>query len=279
MEEDTILNEFVRQVQEQLNKLNAADGKEVEQLQTALSMYVMEKTQELVKQGWPVLKIQELLRAATDMVPQTHAPDDTGSDSDEVSESAVGSITYFLPMEESVITSFAAGKISYEQLKNLLCTLPDLVPIEMAEGLDHVLTDYGKNMALDEATGGGELVAGPDGEAFIPEHIDVRYESENSEIEKSGAVREPLVFKTPAQVMSIKALLDPVTEYVFHKKADIKKLLKAGWLADYDKKAIKKDAPYIIKELWKEFVTLKGVYRKAAEQRKGMAVFIGYERV
>ena len=38
----------------------------------------------------------------------------------------------------------------------------------------------------------------------------------------------------------------------------------------------KKEAGFIIGELWKEFVKLKKVYRKATEQQKGMVVFIGY---
>jgi len=86
-----------------------------------------------------------------------------------------------------------------------------------------------------------------------------------------------MVFKTSEEVKSLQKLLEPVTQNVFYKKADIKKLIKAGWLADYDKKSVKKEADFIIGELWKEFVTLKKVYRKAAEQQKGMVVFMGYE--
>jgi hypothetical protein len=42
--------------------------------------------------------------------------------------------------------------------------------------------------------------------------------------------------------------------------------------------SVKKEAAYIIDELWKEFTALREVYRRAAEQGKGMFVFTGYEK-
>ena len=93
---------------------------------------------------------------------------------------------------------------------------------------------------------------------------------------RHSIISEPMVFKTADEVRTLKKLLEPITQNFFYKKADIKKLIKAGWLADYDKRSVKKEADFIIGELWKEFVTLKKVYRKAAEQQKGMVVFIGY---
>ena len=273
--EDTIDNqlaEFTRQVKGQFDKLKAAKDKEAEQLQTSISAFITEQTVALVKQGLPVLKIQEALRSAADMVPQTYAPDDTGEDSGEALEPPVGSIVYFLPMEESIIGDFSAGKIGKTELMDLLYRAPDITPIEMSDGLDLVLTDYGKNLKLDDATGGGEIVAGPDGEAFMPENLNIRNLDGDC-----CSVSEPMVYKTAEDVKSLNKLLDPVTEHVFKKKANIKKLIKAGWLSDYDKRSVKKEASFIIGELWKEFVTLKKVYRKAAEQLKGMAVFVGYE--
>jgi len=280
---DNQLSEFSQQVREQLDKLNAAKGKEAEQLQTALYTFISEQTMTLMKQGLPVMKIQEVLRSATDMVPQTYAPDDTGEDTGEALEPPVGSIAYFLPMDESTIDAFSAGKIGKTELMDLICKVPDITPMEMTDGLDLVLTDYGKNMALDDATGGGEIVAGPDGEAFMPENLEIRYLDGSGDTMPDGSlavrnatISEPMVFKTAEEVRSLKKLLDPITEHVFNKKADIKKLIKAGWLADYDKRSVKKEAGFIIGELWKEFVKLKKVYRKATEQQKGIVVFIGY---
>ena len=285
---EQLLNEFARQVREQFDKLNAAKGKEAEQLQTELSAFITEQTMAFVKQGLPVLQIQEALRTATDMVPQTYAPDDSGDDSGEDSgealEPPVGSVAYFLPVEESLIASFTAGKLKAAALMDMIGASPDIAGIEMTDGLDLVLTDYGKNMALDDATGGGEIVAGPDGEAFMPENLEIRYLDVSSETmpDESLAVRhctisEPMVFKTAPEVKSLKALLDPITQDVFYNKANIKKLIKAGWLSDYDKRSVKKEAGFIIGELWKEFSALKKVYRKAVEQQKGMVVFMGYQ--
>ena len=76
MEEKAVLTEFARQVREQFDKLNDSKGKEAEQMQAAISTFITEQTFALVKQGLPVLEIQEALRSATDMVPQTYAPDE-----------------------------------------------------------------------------------------------------------------------------------------------------------------------------------------------------------
>jgi hypothetical protein len=71
--------------------------------------------------------------------------------------------------------------------------------------------------------------------------------------------------------------LEPFDQKTFFKKADIKNLLKSGWLDGYDPRSVKKEADYIISELWKEFTVLLEVYRRASEQRKGMLIFVGYQ--
>jgi hypothetical protein len=71
--------------------------------------------------------------------------------------------------------------------------------------------------------------------------------------------------------------LEPFDQKTFFRKADIKKLLKSGWLDGYDPRSVKKETDYIIDELWKEFTVLQEVYRRASEQRKGMLIFAGYQ--
>jgi hypothetical protein len=85
------------------------------------------------------------------------------------------------------------------------------------------------------------------------------------------------VFKSAEEVKRIDALLSSVDDKSFRKKADIKKLLKAGWLEAYDKKSIINDADYMISLLADEFSALRGVYQKAAGQGKGMLVYAGFE--
>jgi hypothetical protein len=141
----------------------------------------------------------------------------------------------------------------------------------MTEGLDLVLSDFGKNQALYNVIMSGEIVAGSGGEAFIPEYLTIK-EADGYQY----SVSDPAVFKSAAEVQSIAALLEPFDQKTFFIKADIKKLLKSGWLDGYDPRSVKKEADYIIDELWKEFTLLREVYRRASKQRKGMLVFVGY---
>lgn len=60
------------------------------------------------------------------------------------------------------------------------------------------------------------------------------------------------------------------------KRADIKKLIKSGWLDDYDKRSVKKEADYIKTTLLAQFAMLRTPYLQATALGKGMAVFVGY---
>ena len=104
-----------------------------------------------------------------------------------------------------------------------------------------------------------------------PEHIEITTEEGISSI-----VSDPSLFKFPDEVRTIFAQIESIDKNTFYKKADIKKLLKSGWLDGYDERSVKEEADHIIGELWNEFVDLQKVYRKAAEQNKGMLLIVGY---
>lgn len=230
--------------------------------------------QELMKQGLSVAEIQDTLRAALDdMVPQTYAPDadDADDESDELLESPVGVAVYYIPMEEAVIDAFADGGLDKKGLMERIYASTDFVPLELGEGISFVLIDFGKDEVMEDVTDGGEIVAGPDGEAFMPEHLRVT-EADGYQY----TVCEPMAFKTAKEVQAIFTLIEPITEKVFVKKANIKKLIKSGWLEGYDKKSVIKEANYIIGGLWEEFVQLREIYRKATEEMKGILNFVGY---
>jgi hypothetical protein len=263
------LADFARKVREKIDLVNTSKGKEAQKLQSELDLFIGQKMSELMSQGISVAEIQKALQAATDMVPQTYAPDDDGTEG--ISESQVYEVQYFLPMEERTIADFASGKIGRKEMMELLIDSTDITYLEMAFGLELILTDYGKDMSLDIAC--GEIVAGSDGVAFIPEDIDIE------ESFQLYSVSEPMVFKTFSEVKFISSKLDRITEELFIKGADIKKLIKAGWLADRDPasiKAVVKDSDYYIGELWEEFLQLHEVYRTAAEEKKGMTIFAGF---
>jgi hypothetical protein len=268
------LDEFVRQVREKTGELGTASGQKALELQTKLSVYIAEQTQKLMSQGISIMEIQNALRAATDRVEQTYAPDADEFDEEtgERLKPPVNVFTFFLPIEEAIITAFANGNFNESGLMEHIRVSADITPLEMTEGLDLVLSDFGKNQALCDITISGEIVAGSSGEAFMPEYLTVK-EADGYQY----VVADPAVFKSAGEVQSIAALLEPFDQKTFFKKADIKKLLKSGWLEGYDPRSVKKEAGYIIDGLWKEFTALLEVYRRASEQRKGMLVFVGYQ--
>jgi hypothetical protein len=268
------LDEFVRQVREKTEELDTASGQKALELQTKLSVYIAEQTQNLMNQGISIMEIQNALRSATDRVEQTYAPDadEFDEETDERLKPPINVFTFFLPIEEAMITAFTAGNFDESGLMEHIRTSVDSTPLEMTEGLDLVLSDFGKNQALCDIIINGEIVAGSSGEAFMPEYLTVK-EADGYQY----SVADPAVFKSAGEVQSIVALLEPFDQKTFFRKADIKKLLKSGWLEGYDPRAVKKEADYIIDELWKEFTALLEVYRRASEQRKGMLIFVGYQ--
>jgi hypothetical protein len=268
------LDEFVLQVRKKMEEVDSASGQKALELQAKLSVYIAEQMQNLMNHGISIMEIQDALRAATDRVEQTYAPDadELNEETGERLEPPVNAFTFFLPVEEAAITAFADGNLDAAGLMEHIRISVDSTPLEMAEGLDLILSDFGKNQALYNVIAGGEIVTGSDGEAFIPEYLTVK-EADGYQY----SVNDPTVFKSAAEVQSIAALLEQFDQKTFFKKANIKKLLKSGWLDGYDSRAVKKESDYIIDELWKEFIVLQEVYRMAAEQRKGMLIFAGYQ--
>ena len=271
--QDPGLDAFVRQVEAKSAEVAAAPGAKAEALQTALSRFIVETTARLMKEGRPAAEIQEALRAAANRVPQTYVPgaNESHGDYSEPLEPPGAVTEYYFPLEEAAVEAFARGELD---AAGFLARVRESsgAPITMGAGIALVITGFGKNPELKDAAGGGEVVAGPDGEAFMPEYISV------TDAENNGfLVCDPAVFKTAEEVRSISALLESPDKKLFCHRGNIKKLLKAGWLEGYDKKSIKKEADYILGELWNEFVLLREVYRRAAEQKRGIVIITGYE--
>jgi hypothetical protein len=269
-----MLDEFARKAREKMEEVDTAYGQRALELQANLSAYIAEQTQNLMNLGISIMEIQDALRAATDRVEQTCAPntDEFDEGTGERLEPPINVFTFFLPVEEAVITALAAGNFDESGLMEHIRALADITALEMTEGLDLVLSDFGKNQALCDAITGGEIVTGSNGEAFIPEFLTVK--------EADGyrySVSDPAVFKSFKEVQTIAALLESFDQKTFFKRADIKKLLKAGWLDGYNPRSVKKEAGYIVDELWKEFIALREIYRKALAQRKGILIFVGYQ--
>ena len=273
MEQTETLKSFAAQVREKTLAVNGASGKTAEQLNIELSMFIGEHMPKLMSQGVSVQEIQDVLRAATDFVPQTYASDDCADD--EQGEKLVpplGEITYFVPLDESVVTAFSAGEIDAATLMAQVCCQPDFTAFDDLSGIELVLTDFKSAPEYEQAACGGEIVADKNGEACMPEYLTIKYQDGGG-----FHICEPMVFKTAEEVNKIHTLLDVFSEQTFAKQANIKKLAKSDWLAGLDKREVKKEAEHIVGELWAEFLRLREVYKSALSQSKGVVIFVGYQ--
>ena len=274
------LDAYARQVRERIAKIRAATDEHAAQLQTDLSQYITRQTQTLMAKGVPITKIQDAVRAATDILPQTHTPtpdDDTGTHANATvhNEGDINEILCFLPLDDSIIAAFTNGKLPEPALLKLLRDSPETETFELLEGIDHVLTDYGKTNAYDDATGGGNIVPGPDGEALIPDPI-VIIKSDGTHV----TVRKIAIHKPAADVREIAATLKPLDGTAFLKKFDINKLHQAGYLDGYDSdsiKAIKEESEQIAETLREEYTRLRDIYTRAAKSGKGVLIFPKYQ--
>ncbi|MCL2148685.1 MAG: YfbM family protein [Methanomassiliicoccaceae archaeon] len=264
------LADFIDGLMKRMDAVYSARGKEAETAGGTVNAFIEKNMRDLIGLGIPVAEIQKAVQAATDRVPQTRAPD-SGREEDGEDEGAMPPLrgcVCFVPADGAAIAAFAAGGLDGDGLMDRMLSDQDETCIEMPDGLDIVLTDYGRDPSMDDVTGGGEVVAGPDGEAFIPGLLDIGH----------AVIGEPMVFKAPEEVKDICKRLAPITEKEFKKRADIKKLIK-HWLVGYDPKSAKREAEYIIDALLDEFIELRGAYRQAAEEGLGMAVYVRYELI
>ena len=269
-----LVSEFARQVREKTDEVRTLKGRAAEDKQREVALFIGQRIQELMALGISVMEIQDAMRAATDVVPQTYAPDAEENADSEDMDASVFELTYFVPMDEATVTAFAEGKIDDTGLMKIILGYSERPYITMPEGLDLVLTEFGKYPDMEEASGGGEIVADNEGNAFIPEHLDIT----EADSGYSFLIAEPMVFKTADEVKAISESLNLISEEDFLKKANIKKLIKSGWLDGYDKRSVKKNAEYIIDMLCEEFETLQDIYNIAAGQNIGMLIFAGYEK-
>jgi len=263
------LMEFARVIREKTDEVRRADSSIAMDLQTALSVYMGEQMQSLMAQGIPISEIQDILRDAMEYPEQTCAPDADSSteNTDEELELPINEIVYFMPINETVISDFASGALDVACLMQLINGADDIAFIETSDILDIVLPCLSNSPIVDDVTCGGEIVAGSDGEAFMPEYLHAK-----THTGYDVAICDPAVFKSAEETTAIANLLNSIDEPAFRQKSVIKKLQKAKCLPKFDKPAIEEGMDY----LWDEFSTLRETYRKAAKLGAGVLIFSTY---
>jgi len=270
MDHDARLEDFSKDIREKMEETVFSKNKYSKKREREMILYIAERTGEMVKLGVSEEKIHSALDAAGDAVRRTAREEGLSGFEDDPDESPDAGIVCVLPMHEDTVKAFSSGDIGDEGLMNAIDEkMPDLAIVDLAEGLELVLTGFGKDMSMDGVVYGGEIVAGSDGEAVIPECLEV-----TAPDGESFEICEPMVFKTNSEIRAILARLEPIDEKTFSKKASINKLVRSGWLDNIV--SAKKDSEWIKKMLWYDLETLRKAYRKAAEDGNGTVTFITY---
>jgi hypothetical protein len=268
------LNKLIEEIRAQQASIEEGQkqglsAKKVLELQGGLSTFIGTKVGELSAQGISISRIQEVIRAAMDRVPNTYAPDappqddfeddEEGTDIDPEDLPDLAITTIFKAVKKTVIADFEEGRIDEKNLIDLL-TRDACVFNNTIEAIGLVLGNYREESDFDPVTDGGEILTGPDGKAFVPEWFVWRNENGSS-----ASFSDPLVYKNSEEIESICDLIRDIDRKKFLKRFNIKKLFKAEAFLLKSKKELVREKNSIAETLWNDFERLRAFYESAAQ--------------
>jgi hypothetical protein len=172
---------------------------------------------------------------------------------------------FFAGLSQSIITNFENGKISTQDFFNAVDLSKPYIFAENMELLNVLLNNYTKTNDYDDVFCGGEIIAGPDGEALLVELIRFK-QSDGYE----GEIADPVVYKTPQEAVICYALLQNISEKGVKNKLNLKKLEKAINAPRYFDET---DKDELLLDLCNTLKLLQGFYRKAADEKLSPVLF------
>ncbi|MDR3201113.1 MAG: YfbM family protein [Spirochaetales bacterium] len=299
---DTFIEDIVRrQAQIEDCQKNGMKAKKLLEMQTELSGFITDTTRKLMAAGLGITGIQNALRAAPDRVPNSYASDADEDDdavidedgdcddgdydddyaidaykkngkdfSEKLSPEQILSMkifTVFAAVDKELITAFEEGRTGGQELMDEIGKANTSVSLKGTETISLVAGNYREDSGFDNISG-GEILAGPDGQAFLPEWFEVKDENGCR-----SQICEPLVYKDAEEVWEVCALARKIDEKTFFRQFDIKKLIKADMFPLLDARDVKKHKKEIALSLWESFGKLKDFYEKAAAAGKWAAIF------
>ena len=181
-------------------------------------------------------------------------------------------ITYFAIVKKQTLRDFENGEINCETFTEELVTA-ETVGLYQIDRAIHVLANDDEFSPFYEILGGGEILAGGDGEALV---IDPIYlENEND----SGCVIcDPAVYMTNDEIKRAVHILKDIDEAGFKKIFDskMKKLTRLSFLNKH-KRELKKNSTDIFNLLWSETETLRQFYEKPSKTGDFIVIYTLYE--
>ncbi len=253
------IDQFAEQVKEKMAHVRTLSGSEAEDANNELSVFIAQQMSVLLSAGANVVDVQNALRAATDEVPQTYAPDadDSVLDEEDTLE-ALGEIEpaqLFFPVDTSFIQGYASGTVDEEAFVNTLLQCPMLC----SRYYEAVLSTIAKKdeNTLSPLFFGGEIVADANGEAFIFQAIEGTLNG------VAFSMCEPALFISPnevKQIASILANIEPSTLLKFHNLHTVKKAFIPAH--QFDKQDMQDD-----------FIAVCTFINTASQENKGLLTF------
>jgi len=180
--------------------------------------------------------------------------------------------TVFAAVKRQQIRDFENGEIGSDQILDIL-TKADRVDFHQVDRAVHVLANDDEFSEYYDIMGGGEILAGENGEALI---IDpVYFENENG---GGSVICDPAVYMTNDEIKRAADILKEIDESKFKEIFDLrmKKLTRWSFLSK-GKRELKKSAADISNYLWNEVSVLKRFYETHAENGNFIVIFIIYE--
>jgi hypothetical protein len=163
----------------------------------------------------------------------------------------------FSAVDKKHVTGFEDGTVKEPAFLNAMAEKRLL--LRSLEEIVMVLSAYREESEFDAFGWSGNILAGPDGEALVPQWFE--WEDQDG---SGGKICEPVIYKTGEDIKAILELITPVDLRAFTKRFNIKKLLKAGGFPLKDEKTLKEHKAEILQALWHDFLNLRSFYQAAA---------------
>ena len=150
----------------------------------------------------------------------------------------------YLRVGKEIIEAIEQGGSDPAELLKYIPYYQRLSLDDTLEAIDYTLERiFGEKEPYSLVTFEGEILATPDGEAYIPDLLEFEFE------DGSGFVlADPAVYKLPKEVATAYSLLTKVDYKLFKKKSKLKKEM--------------------LEEVWGDFEELLKLFKEAAEQEQ-----------
>ena len=251
--------EYQKQIRSERNP------EKIAQLQSEFAAHISSEMGEMIKLGASakdIQTIQDILRSAFEPMPNSYATDvDEDQETDADSEEDLAnyeSRTFLLSLDYELIHDFETGKLDKDAFFETLSNMEYVLFGEMLEIIDLIVCNYEE----DESILSGEIIASPNGKAFIINPLLFK----QKENESYSIIADPAIYQTESEAEKIYSALSNISEEDFRKRFDIKKLIKANMFAGYDEKDIKKNKAEIEEMALEYFKQLCDFYKAASNK-------------